>query len=66
MYKIYNLKFREDVKSEWSYMNISGTKKDILTDMLSLRRMGFKDVIYGHFKVDPEGKEVKSCIKNAN
>jgi len=62
--KIYNLRYREDFRSPWHYMNISGSKQDILNDIINLRRIGYKDVQYGYFEVDNEGKEVKINVKN--
>ena len=62
--KIYNLRYREDFRSPWQYMNVSGRKQDIINDIISLRRIGYKDVQYGHFEVNVEGKEVKTNVKN--
>jgi len=58
--KYYNIRFRVDINDEWSYLKVAGTQKDILHDIISLRKMGFKEVEYGHYNI-PEinGKTVK-------
>ena len=61
--RVYNVRYREDANSPWNYLSISGRGKDILGDILSLRRAGYKDVQYGHFEV-VDGKEVKINVKN--